>query len=118
MTRARASCARVEVAHLARGCSLARRDAPPLRRGWGWAAAEKAGFAVAFGLVPVVGFAFGFDVGERGGSAVGNWVDVVPVQPVSPVAALFGTGHAFEAGWCAEHERGLEGGGPVPAEVR
>src|SRR4029077_8228193 len=81
--------------------------AAPLRRAGGWTAAEESGFAVAFGFIPVVGLAFRFEVLARGRAAVRDTVDVVVLEPVSPIAAVLGTGDTLELRCSAEHECGL-----------
>ena len=80
--------------------------------------AEEAGGSVALGLVPVVGPASGLEVGVPGRAAVGDRVDVVPLQAVTAVAAGLDAAAAVELGQRAELEGGTQLGGDVAPEVR
>src|SRR5438270_8848731 len=78
-------------------------------------APEEAGLAVAFGLRFVVRPAPRLQVGELGGSVVGNRIDVVVLQ--TPAPAAVGTAPPVEQRGRAEIECGPKGGRDVAAEM-
>jgi hypothetical protein len=71
-------------------------------------AAEQTGFAVVFGLDPVVGWAEQLVVGVGGHPAVGDGVDVIALEVVAPIAARSGADVAVEIGWRSKLEGGAQ----------
>jgi hypothetical protein len=65
----------------------------------------------------VVGPASGSEILGGGDSAVGDGVDVVPLQMMFPSASVFAARDPIEVGWGTHHEGGSELGGLVAADV-
>src|SRR5438874_7818800 len=65
---------------------------------WCSPAVEETGFAVAFGLCPVVGPAERLDVAVARGAAVGDRIDVIPLKAVAPITAVVAAHRTLERG--------------------
>jgi hypothetical protein len=67
--------------------------------------AEETGLTIALGLRPVVRAASRHEVVVAGGTAVGDGVDVVPLQVVAAVAAIVDANHPLEQWRVAQAQR-------------